>query len=477
MVTKTWVGGAAGSATWENAADWSPLGLPAESDDVVIGANANVAITSFAAHARSVSLAGPSAVLTFNAPNSEFFTVGGTPGDGGTLGGGIVLIGAAGASDGSQPPGLLGFPLVLNMNLSFDVIGAASLGGGQTPFQPYLVTLATGAAVNVGPGGNLALEGNFSGTGTIHVASGTLDLTKSVIVGPGTTFPIPIQMDDGAAKLVLGITQSATIEGFRAGDVLDISNYKYPLGSLGLPPVPPGPFQAQVSGDQLQVSYNGAVIDSVTLAGQQAPGATYQASLSGLNDILVTTTAQPAATVAFADQTTGASGSHAMDAASGGPSYLQWQYLDAGSDTAAMAAGLANVFLKGGGGSKALAASSGQNVLDGGTGDAFLTGGSGTDTFFADVRGTNQVWDTLANFHAGDALTVWGWSPGGTETINALDGAAGYQGATLRLANAQGGLVSSVTLAGLSADQAVHLQMSTGTAGGLPYLYISNPGV
>ena len=61
-----------------------------------------------------------------------------------------------------------------------------------------------------------------------------------------------------------------------------------------------------------------------------------------------------------------------------------------------------------------------------------------------DVRGTTQVWDTLANFHAGDALTVWGWSPGGIETIDALDGAAGYQGATLRLANAQGSLVSSV---------------------------------
>jgi len=137
-----------------------------------------------------------------------------------------------------------------------------------------------------------------------------------------------------------------------------------------------------------------------------------------------------------------------------------------------------NVFLKGGSGPKALAASSGQNVLDGGTGSAFLTGGSGTDTFFVDVRGANVTWDTLTNFHAGDAVTVWGWSPGsGTEHWDALDGAAGYQGATLRLANAQGGPVSSVTLAGLSADQAAHLQMSTGTVGGLQYLSISNPGV
>ncbi len=96
----------------------------------------------------------------------------------------------------------------------------------------------------------------------------------------------------------------------------------------------------------------------------------------------------------------------------------------------------------------------------------------------ANVRGTAQVWDTLANFHAGDALTVWGWSPGsGTETVDALDGAVGSQGATLRLANAQGGPVSSVTFAGLSADQVAHLQTSTGTSGGLSYLYVSNPGV
>ena len=249
----------------------------------------------------------------------------------------------------------------------------------------------------------------------------------------------------------------------------------HPFGSLGIPPYPPGPFQAQVNGDQLQVSSNGTVIRSVTLVGPQAPGATYQASLSGANDILVTTTAQPAATVAFADQTTGASGSHAMDAASGGPDTLQWQYLDAGSDTVAMTAGLPNVFLKGGGGTKALAVSSGQNVLDGGTGGAILTGGTGHDTSFLDVRGTAQVWDTLVNFGAGDALTVWGWSPGsGTETMDALGGAVGSQGATLRLANSRGGPVSSVTFAGLSADQVAHLQMSTGIAGGLSYLYVSS---
>ncbi len=470
MATKTWIGGA---GTWDNAADWSPQGEPGASDEAVIGAGAIVALPSSTVQANSISLAGPTAVLELQAASSGVYLNGLLPGQG-TLGGGIVLVGS---SDASQPAGIGGFDLTLGMNLSVDVTGAAYLGSGISPFQPNLTTLTTGATVNVGPGGNLALRGDFGGTSAIHVASGTLDFSDAYPSSSNPNFPLLVQMDDGAAKVVLDDGLLATVKGFRAGDVLDFRNYRYPFGFLGLPPYPSGPFQAAVQGAQLQVSSNGTVIKSVTLAGPQVPGATYQASLSGANDILVTTTAQPAAAVAFADQTTGASGSHAMDAASGGPDYLQWQYLDAGSDTVAMTAGIPDVFLKGGGGTKALAATSGENVLDGGTGSAILTGGSGKDTFFLDVRGTAQVWDTLANFGAGDALTVWGWSPGsGTETVDALDGAAGAQGATLRLANAQGGPVSSVTFAGLSADQVAHLQMSTGTSGGLPYLYLSSPG-
>ena len=470
MATKTWAGRA---GTWDNAANWLPQGPPGIQDDVVIGAGADVALSG-QAQVRSVSLAGPTAVLELRAASSNLYTFAPVPAEN-RVGGGIVLIGS---SDASQPASLAGFGnLTLDANLSLNVIGSASLGSGHTPFDPYQVTLAADATINVAPGGTLAFRGLFSGTGAIHVASGTLDLTERYLLNSGVNSPLSVKMDDDAGTVVLGNNLLVTVEGFRAGNVLDFRNFMPPLGSLGIPSYPTGPFQAEVNGDQLQVSSNGTVIKSVTLAGPQAPGATYQASLSGTNDILVTTTAQPAATVAFADQTTGASGSHAMDAASGGPDYLQWQYLDAGSDTVAMTAGLPNVFLKGGAGTKALAASSGRNVLDGGTGSAILTGGSGNDTFFLDVRGTAQVWDTLANFGAGDALTVWGWSPGsGTETVDALDGAPGAQGATLRLANAQGGPVSSVTFAGLSADQVAHLQMSTGTAGGLSYLHVSVPG-
>jgi len=401
MATKTWAGGA---GAWDSAVDWSPPGAPGIGDDVVISVGADVALPSGQVQVRSISLAGPTAVLELRAAGSSIY--GYAPAADSRVGGGIVLFGS---SDASQPAGLSGFEnLMLDTNLSLDVTGAASLGGGNTPFEPYQITLAADAAINVAPGGTLAFRGLFSGTGAIHVASGTLDLSSRNLLSSnaGVNSPLSVKMDDDAGTVVLGNKPLVTVSGFRAGDVLDFRNFMPPFGSLTLPPYPTGSFQATVNGDKLQVSYNGTVVRSVTLAGPQAPDATYQASLSDANDILVTTTAQPAAAVAFADQTTGASGSHAMDAASGGPDYLQWQYLDAGSDTVAMTAGLPNVFLKGGGGAKALAASSGQNVLDGGTGSAFLSGGTGNDTFFVDVRGTAQVWDTVANFHAGDALTV-----------------------------------------------------------------------
>jgi len=373
------------------------------------------------------------------------------PGDEAVLGAGTVIQ-------------VEGGPLVFGPDLTVDVTGAANLFSNEGRGQGSITNAGT---INVGPGGDLALAGVFGSTGEMHVASGTLDLSGALTGSSDTTVVV---FDDGAGKLLFRYNISGPgesgyapqIYGFRAGDAIDIED-----ASASGPLSPDGSGTLAVGRGRL------------LLMGQTAPGATYTASPDGAGGTLVTTTAEPAATAIFTDQTTGATGSYALAPASGGPSYLQWQYRTAGTDTTAIKAAVPNVFLKAGAGTKALAAASGQNVLDGGTGSAFLTGGSGTDTFFVDLRGAAAVtWDTLTNFHAGDSVTVWGWVPGiGTETVDALDGAAGYQGATLRLGNGLGGPVSSVTLAGLSADQAAHLQMSTGTVGGLQYLSISNPGV
>lgn len=535
MAQKTWVGG---SGAWDSASSWRPQGEPGAADDVLLGAGANVTIAPGSIQVRSLTLSDPSASLlgdpgvlsasngiTLSAGTLTYFgsienttlrlqggTLGGDPGlDNVTIVGtyvpqmsldfagglgirntitlapaaghaGLIIGGFGGflSSDsaatldgaiaiaGSLDPGFpttfdaRSGPLTLGSNLTLDVTAAARFRGAGT--EPGIVgTLTAFAPINVAPGGSLSMVGGVNARDAVHIASGTLDLS-GVTTSAGTPVGIPdtntITFDDAAGKLILNDGQTAQIDGFRAGDTIDIKGLSV-SGALT-----PNSGILAIGPSDLQ------------LMGQSAPGATYAAAADGSGGTLVTTTAQPAATVAFSDQTTGASGSHALDAASGGPAYLHWQYIDVGGDTTAMAAGAPDVFLKGGSGTKALSVASGQNVLDGGTGSAFIGGGSGTDTFFVDVRGAAQVWDTLTNFHAGDAVTVWGWSVGsGTERWDALDGAAGYQGATLRLANGPGGPVSSVTFAGLSADQAAHLQMSTGSVGGLDYLYISNPGV
>jgi serralysin len=76
--------------------------------------------------------------------------------------------------------------------------------------------------------------------------------------------------------------------------------------------------------------------------------------------------------------------------------------------------------------------------VDGGTGSNFLSGGTGTDTFFLDARGaTADIWSTIVNLHAGDAVTLFGITPS-TSTLSYLNGAgaAGFTGLTLTAATA-----------------------------------------
>ncbi len=160
----------------------------------------------------------------------------------------------------------------------------------------------------------------------------------------------------------------------------------------------------------------------------------------------------------------------------GGPvAGLQQQYIYSGSDNVDMSGGVPGLFLKGGGGNDALAVSSGRNVLDGNLGSNFLSGGTGPgsqDTFFVDGRDTATVWSTIANFHAGDTATLWGYVPGVT-TLAWADGqgAPGYTGATLHAdMRGDGSSTASLTFAGLTVAQAQAMVAGAGTVGGVPYL-------
>lgn len=192
------------------------------------------------------------------------------------------------------------------------------------------------------------------------------------------------------------------------------------------------------------------------------------------------------AVVSFVDTTTNQHGSLVLDpAAISGPSYLKNQYIYAGSDNVVLSTQAPNVFLHSGNGNDAIQVATGRNVLDGGLGSNFLTGGTGQDTFFTDARSPGVVWNTIRNFHAGDAATLWGFASGMStyRWDTALSGAAGSQGATLR-ANIVGGagrtgsgIDASITFTGLSLQQARNLQITTGTQAGGTYLYVYNPGV
>jgi hypothetical protein len=125
----------------------------------------------------------------------------------------------------------------------------------------------------------------------------------------------------------------------------------------------------------------------------------------------------------------------------------------------------------------------GMNVLDGGGGSNFLVGGlQSTDTFFVDDSGpmSSDVWSTVANFHSGDAATVWGVTSSDFN-LSWVDGqgATGYTGLTLHVTGA-GVPTASLTLSGLTKADLTNgaLTVSFGTTaatGGVPdnnYMYI-----
>lgn len=225
--------------------------------------------------------------------------------------------------------------------------------------------------------------------------------------------------------------------------------------------------------------YGYAEVAGPTLVGfgyNATPGATIQAGA-------VTAGPQPGL-VRYTDTTSGQAGLEQAEVYAGPVNYLQSQFLWSRPDDVILASDTPSVFLRSGPGTDALQAAGGSNVLDGGAGSNFLVGSTGadggTDTFFTDARGGQVVWNTVANFHHGDAVTLFGFV-GGTSTLPAYvaDGAAGYQGATIHSKiNGPGtGISGSVTFAGISAaDAAAKFTTSTGTVGGIPYLYVAYTG-
>ena len=200
-----------------------------------------------------------------------------------------------------------------------------------------------------------------------------------------------------------------------------------------------------------------------TETGQQGLAALAEQTLSGVPVLSVadTTTGQPVAAVGT--PYTGPVG------------ILQQEYINITPDSLNITATTPNWFIVSGGGQDAISVSGGTNVVDGGAGSNFLSGGSGADTFFIDdSAATTTIWSTVNNFHAGDAVTLWGVTASDF-TLSWLNGAgaAGYTGLTLE-AGAVGKPLVLLTLSGLDTGALSNGQLgvSFGSAGGLQYMYV-----
>jgi phospholipase/lecithinase/hemolysin len=156
---------------------------------------------------------------------------------------------------------------------------------------------------------------------------------------------------------------------------------------------------------------------------------------------------------------------------------IQQEYGNITADSLNIVATTPNWFIYSGSGEDGIAVSSGTNVVDGGAGSNFLTAGSGKDTFFIDDRNaTAPIWSTVANFHANDAVTLWGITQSDF-TLSWLNGAgaAGYTGLTLT-ATASGKPEAALTLTGFTQSDLTNgrLSISFGTdpASSSAYMYI-----
>ncbi|MBS0644872.1 MAG: hypothetical protein JSS43_33810 [Proteobacteria bacterium] len=119
----------------------------------------------------------------------------------------------------------------------------------------------------------------------------------------------------------------------------------------------------------------------------------------------------------------------------------------------------------------------GNNVLDSYANSSFLTDGSGIDQNYVDARGlTQNAWDSVINFHAGDNVTIWGITEAGFDLnwIGDTQGAPGSTGLTGVFVPKAGGNDVGITLAGYSTADLSNgrLTVSYNTIDGTPYASI-----
>ncbi len=159
--------------------------------------------------------------------------------------------------------------------------------------------------------------------------------------------------------------------------------------------------------------------------------------------------------------TTGVSGWENGRAYDGPVAALQNEFVDVTTDSINVTATKPNNFIRTGSGddaidvSLAIGLSVSRNVVDGGGGSNFMVSNvfNTSDIFLIDNRAaTADTWNTVAGFHAGDAVTIYGVTPGWALDWQNSQGTAGAKGLTLHM-TAPGRPAASLTLSGYTKSE------------------------
>lgn len=317
------------------------------------------------------------------------------------------------------------------------------------------------ATINVGRSGIVEFARGVSGDVSLNLGP-----DSGVTLGQPTAFKGAIYLDDSTIHL----------NGLDAATDYDLSN--------GILSIYGGADDAlldtlRLSGDSstFAVTHNGSQVNVV-----ETGGAATAAAGTTLAQHVTPPNPQPPTTqnVVAHDNTTGADLPDTSSSYTGPVAGIASQFMNITPDNLNIAAKADSLFIKTGAGNDAIALHGGTNVADAGGGSNFLTGAGGFDTFFLDARNIpaassaagpvpGAIWDTIQEFGAGDAATLFGVGPGAAFSWQRDGGAAGHTGLTLH-ATKQNGSTASLTLAGI--DNGSHLQLSFGSTGGASYLYV-----
>ena len=171
---------------------------------------------------------------------------------------------------------------------------------------------------------------------------------------------------------------------------------------------------------------------------------------------------------------TGSSTFSEVELYQGAISNLNTQFLYDGDPALAIVAQQPGMLISSQAQATAVQLQGGVNVLDMKQGSSFIVSGTGTDTFLLHADQAATTWNTVANFHTGDSIIIYGYTAGtSVRWWDANAGAASYTGATLRLdVDGNGTVDSSLTFAGKTMSDTNHYQFQTGSVGGSSYLSI-----